>query len=267
MGTFGYINSDGQIPITNLNLSPLQTGWVLDQALDWSAWISYSDNYGRNDQSPTFSGKSDNWSQIPIDFQGICMGGIIHLSVRGIMRDSVTGAKDNVSWDGHSSILGQNPSSLNVKNRLGDLKMQVIAYKESNPKWNQFGGDGLPIIAPDAGYGIMQLTPPGSTTQIWNWKDNVDAGKAIYYGGINTVQNHYNNLIATSPALMNLVTRDLQKAFYQYYNTGNKGFYWVPNSTNNGWIKNPNHNYTDYGDDAFNIESQITNQSIYPPAW
>jgi hypothetical protein len=199
---FASIGSNGQIPTTNLLLSPLQPGWVLDQALDWSGWITYND-HGRNDQSPIFQGKSDNWSPIPIDFQGICMGGVIHMSVRATVRDTITGAIDNIHWDGHSTIIGRNPNKQDVKNRLSDIKTQVIGYKESSPKWAQFGSDGLPVVDAKLGFGIMQLTnsPIPSTSQIWNWKDNVDAGKKKYQDGIVVVQNHYNNLRTAHPQL------------------------------------------------------------------
>ena len=266
MAAFAYINPNGQIPTTNLVLQPLKPGWVLDSPLTWSAWITYSD-HSRNDQSPIFSGHSDVWSPITIDFQGICMGNVIHMSVKAVVRDVATGAKDNISWDGHNSILGQNPSVSDVKSRLGNIKTQVIAYKESSPKWKQFGADGLPVVDVMLGFGIMQLTnsPKPTPTEIWNWKDNVDAGIKKYNDGITVVQNHYNNLRTSHPTLPALSAADLQKAYYQYYNSGNN-FYWLPNSANDGWIKNPNSQFYVYGDDAVDIESRV-NAGNPPAGW
>ena len=58
----------------------------------------------------------------------------------------------------------------------------------------------------------------------------------------------------------------LQAILYQLYNTGSSlaAWYYLPNSTGNGWIKNPNANYTNYADKAVAYEQSVRNGS---PPW
>jgi hypothetical protein len=260
---FAMIQPDGTLPTTNFTPPPLTAGWEMIMALSWTASISYTSN-GRNDQSGQFSGMSDLWSPIPVDFQGIVQGGTISLAISASVRDIVTGATDIVKWNGTSIIGGLNPSTANVKTRLGDLPSQVAAYKES--RFAQFDASNFPKVGTPQGFGIMQLdnSPPATSQQIWVWMQNVDAGKSKFASGAGTISQHYANLIAANPNLPTLDAPSLKVATYQYYNTGNKGFYWVPNATGDDWIKNPTLAYTAYGDDAARIEGLVTNGT--PPS-
>lgn len=263
LGAFAYIDAEGHIPTTPLRLKPLALGWSLVGAASWTAYIQYTDN-NRNDRSATFSGQSPTWSPIGIDFQGLCAGGDIHLEVTGTARDDRTGAVDNLHWAGTNTIRGTNADDATVKSRLGDLFSKVVAYKES--RFKHFLGDGLPKWGPPDGFGLMQIDrhpDPATSAQIWNWKQNCDDGKALATAGRQTIAQHYRNQIAAHPTLPALSGDRLKFAEYQYYNAGNKGFYWIPNADFTDWRKN-DPAYTAYGDDAVRIETAVVAGN--PPA-
>jgi len=261
---FAFIQPDVTIPTTNLNLSPLQAGWELVGEVAWNATISYTD-HSRNDQVP-ISGSSTVWTPLPIDFQGVVQGGTISMSVSAQVRNITTGAMDHVSWSGTSTIRGLNPAKADIKTRLGDIQSQVISFKEST--FAQFGGDNLPVFGSPNGFGVMQLdnSPVPTARQIWDWMQNVDGGKGKFTSGQQVIQQHYANLIAAHAKLPALTPGQLKLAAYQYYNSGNKGFYWLPNASFNGWVKNPVSSYTAYGDDAVRIEG-LVNAGTPPLGW
>lgn len=95
---------------------------------------------------------------------------------------------------------------------------------------------------------------------------NVDAGKAKSDSGQQVIRQHYANLTAAQPQLPKLTSDQLKVASYQYYNSGNNGFYWLPNSTFDGWVKNPMSVFTAYGDDAVRLE-ELLNAGTQPPGW
>lgn len=86
---------------------------------------------------------------------------------------------------------GKNPMCSELGSYLSDDIYKAIAYRESN--WTQFTQQGEPKTSGSA-YGVMQIERrswknkswPGTTTPInwdsvlWDWKYNVDLGKAIY---------------------------------------------------------------------------------------
>jgi hypothetical protein len=250
------------VPTTNLNLTPLQAGWELIDAVNWTASISYSD-HSRSDKAQ-ISGASPVWTPIPIDFQGVVQGGAISMQVSASVRDIKTGATDKLSWSGNSQILGMNPTKQDIKNRIVDLQSQVIAFKESG--FAQFGADNLPLFGPPNGFGVMQLdnSPTPTARQIWDWMQNVDAGKAKFVAGQRTIGQHYANLIAAHPQLAALTSDQIKFASYQYFNSGNNGFYWIPNASFDGWVKNSSNTFTAYGDDAVRIEGLVSSGT--PPA-
>ena len=164
---FAFTQPNATIPTTNLTLSRLQAGWELLGQASWNATISYTD-HSRNDQV-SISGSSAVWTPLPIDFQGVVQGGTISLKVSAQVRNIQTGATNNLSWSGTSTIRGLNPTKADIKTRLGDVQSQVIAFKEST--FAQFGGDNLPIFGPPNGFGVMQLdgSPVPTARQIWDW--------------------------------------------------------------------------------------------------
>jgi hypothetical protein len=261
---FAFIQPNVTIPTTNLTLSPLQAGWELVGEVAWNASISYTD-HSRNDQAP-ISGSSSVWTPIAIDFQGVVQGGTISMNLSANVRSTQTGATNKLTWSGTSTIRGLNPTKADIKARLGNVQSQVIAFKEST--FAQFGADNLPVFGPPNGFGVMQLdnSPTPSARQIWDWMQNVDAGQSKFASGQQVVRQHYANLIAANPKLPALISDQLKLASYQYYNSGNNGFYWVPNAALNGWTKNSASALTAYGDDAARVEG-LVNGGTPPPGW
>ena len=265
---FAFIGPDVTIPVTNLELPALPTGWVLNGSVSWSAFIDYTD-HGRNDTSATLTGTSAVWSPIPIDFAGIVQGGTIHFHVQADIKNSTTGATDTRKLDGTNAIRGQNPTKDTVKSRLGDIALQVIAYIESIFTFNQFDGSGLPLFGAPNGFGVMQLdnSPTPTAREIWDWQQNVDGGKGKYSDGQTVVRQHYKNLRTAHPTLPDLTDAELHLADYAAYNAGTGSqdrFYWQPNAAFNGWIKNTNTAFTQYADKAIGIEQNVAAGS--PPA-
>ena len=81
-------------------------------------------------------------------------------------------------------ILGKNPDQARVETFLktiDDVKgFEKLLEQESKFK-NFINADGYPIVAFDGGYGMTQMTSPAPTfTQIWNWKENIKGGTALY---------------------------------------------------------------------------------------
>jgi len=88
----------------------------------------------------------------------------------------------SASYQGNSytltfNILGQNPSASAVRSALGTSPwfLAQIAQQES-PGYQQFTGSGYPTWGAPSGYGIMQLDPPRSVSDMWVWTTNVTDG-------------------------------------------------------------------------------------------
>lgn len=272
---FAVVGVSGSIPTTPLALAPLAPGWEMVHALSWNATISYNSN-GRND-SVSFGGLSDVWSPIQIDFQGNVQGGTIALSVNAAVVNSVTGQQDTIPWSGVSSIIGLNPIPHDiVRAQLGNITLQVIAYKETLPgqRFQQFKPDGSPCFGLPNGFGIMQLDPPSDPRQIWNWQLNVIEGKARFQTAQTVAANYAARMRAAHPNLRALSGDESYCMAATYYNGGGaNGFHYVPNSNGDDWIRNPNPtgnpNFAqalNYGDSALNLLTSVENGSL-PNDW
>lgn len=233
---------------------------TLNGKLTYEAQIQYSE-HGRNDKTPIVAGSSNSLS-FTIDFGYIVQGGTLQVDLHVPYRqpDGTTGIlQRNDTW----SIRGENPTRADVKSRLGEIELQVIAYKES--RFHQFvpqgNRQGLPVFGfseHGGGFGIMQLDPPKTARQIWDWKQNVDAGKALYATKQREVVQHFKNERQSHPEAPDLSSEQYKIALYQYYNGH---FYWVWNSTKRVWEKESGIN--DYGEDCLRVEKQV--QAGTPP--
>ena len=72
---------------------------------------------------------------------------------------------------------------------FGDSLKQFIPFGEANAS--------MPNVSPDFGFGLSQLTNPRPfATEIWNWKENVDAAyKLLKNTKEKEMRRHYSNLI------------------------------------------------------------------------
>ena len=230
----------------------------------------YSD-HGRNDASPTINvNATATDGSFTVDWGSTVQGGHWVYQRQMPVRHIPSGAVKVYSW-AHADkgdIRGQNPDQGAVKTRLGSLEHQVVCFKESRPKWCQFGTDGLPSFGAPNGFGLMQLDngPTPTAREIWDWQQNLDAGVKKYEDGKGTVRQHYKNVKAIHPNIPDLTDDQLRFAYYQYYNAGNNGFYWIPDSAGASWVKNPNAAYTDYGDEAVRFED-LVKAGTPPPGW
>lgn len=123
-------------------------------------------------------------SQWTVPFNGKFTGGKTILIVNATTSENIT-FSDTVYIN---SIIGDNPSASEVKGGLS-LEQQVLVYMESRPKWKQFNDNtrdsynvhGNPIYGPPNGFGLMQIdTPPPTESELWNWKENLNAGIKLF---------------------------------------------------------------------------------------
>jgi hypothetical protein len=79
-------------------------------------------------------------------------------------------------------VLGKQPSPEKIKAYLearDATALEKLVAQESRFK-HFIELDSEPVIAGDKGYGLTQLTRPVPTfSQIWSWKENLDAGIAL----------------------------------------------------------------------------------------
>src|SRR5690606_35843843 len=81
-------------------------------------------------------------------------------------------------------IRGRNPGQARVLSHLSIIPnttgFEKIIEKESSFR-NFIDADGEPLLSFDGGYGLTQITnPKPSFEQIWNWKENINSGCALY---------------------------------------------------------------------------------------
>lgn len=139
-------------------------------------------------------------------------GGTTQLNFRNIIRGGDLTIGVTVTIDGCTysdtitvTILARNPSVDAIKSQLGDNHvLWRIASRESD--FTQFLTDGYPLWSHDklGGVGIMQLTPPSSDDQIWDWTENCKGGQAKLQYGFN-IANRWHTTVENSLDFRNLV--------------------------------------------------------------
>jgi hypothetical protein len=269
---FAVIGADCTIPTTPLTLNPLAPGWEMVSQLTWNATIAYT-GHGRTD-TVSFSGMSDVWSPVLINFQGNVQGGTITLQISAPVVDTGSGVHKTIPWTGTSLIIGTYPISHNtVRARLASDALNAIAYMETlaGQRFQQFLPDGTPCFGAPNGFGVMQLDPPDNARQIWDWEQNVDAGKARFQTALNVANNYFARAIAAHPGLPQPSNDQILCSAMTYYNGGGaNGFHYIPNSAGNDWVRNPNATGNaafaqalNYGDNGIALLHQV--QSGSPP--
>jgi hypothetical protein len=200
------------------------------------------------------------------DFGNTIMGGILQIAV--VVTINGKKYEDNVSVE----IRGENPDKAALKAELRELKYQVLTYKEST--WRQFyttGVDkGLPIFGPPCGYGLMQLDPPPSYREIWDWRANVRGGIEHFnadYKAATGLAAYVKNYYKGKEPVTNLSEEQILRQAYYSYNAGrayrtkdkNNNYIWWPyyvwDTKKDTWTTNKDRsaNGAIYADDAINI--------------
>ena len=177
-------------------------------------------------------------------------------------------------------IIGENPTKQEVKNGL-TIQEQVVAYKEN--KWCHFSSNGLPSWGVPSGYGLMQLDPPDNNQQIWNWRENREAGvNLLAYKHTRALgyPSRERNKAGSSRALCfrnvtDFTTEEqIWKETFQRYN-GGENWRWVPGgrqddpNTSGNWeqiITNSKGEPVDYGREAWQIYQNVLNGNP-PVGW
>ncbi|MBI2428479.1 MAG: hypothetical protein HYV29_06725 [Ignavibacteriales bacterium] len=267
---------------------------------DWKLTAQWEnkENYGKSKRliTETFTGtttaSNDNVSEWKIDWKNKTRGG------KDVMLEvtASAGGKTYTSGviDKPYEILGMNPTPAMVKEGLA-IEEQVIVYMESKPKWKHFVTDfNFPIFGDPHGYGLMQLDfPSASDEQVWNWKANKEAGKALF-AEKKSIATNFPKSIRNRTKLPKKDEKYLSSGYkgatdfnttelilresFQRYNGGNYWF-WKPNDPDDPeeggewfvavkprkWEKEP------YGTRAWSVYQQVINANngigTYPKKW
>jgi hypothetical protein len=247
------ISTAPQLPVINVQWYWQSPGYSI-VSVNHRAFILYAE-HGRNDQSQQLRFTNNNLTSV-LNFGGEVMGGALDCYCSVNWRRTSDGATGTTPEGSQFfGILADSPSKPDVRAAVGDLALQVIAYKEA--RFRQFDNASLPLWGPPNGFGIMQLdTPRPTSRQIWDWRDNIAGGKGLYTHKQSEVQQHYDNEYKKYPKAPKLTPEQLRLALYQYYNGG---WYWVWDVTAKKW-----QGTGVYGDDAMSIQKAVA--AGHPPS-
>lgn len=94
-------------------------------------------------------------------------------------------------------INGLNPSETAVKGYLGNSPWFLTRLVRQESSYRQFeSSPGNPLFGPPNGWGLTQTDPPPTESAIWNWKSNVDAGKAVVSSKGSSAISFWNRQVA-----------------------------------------------------------------------
>ena len=136
------ITSEPRLPAIPIALQ-FGPGFSLNGEATYKSFIDYTE-HGKSDISHTVSSHTPSLS-FSIDFGAIIQGGTFHLEMM-VPWHHTSWETDVQQFRGISNIRGINPSKPEVKSRLGDIALQITAYRES--RFRQFGDDQLPLFGP-----------------------------------------------------------------------------------------------------------------------
>lgn len=224
-----YIDEDAKFPeivfaIDTEYSGPFQWSWTIS----WPAAVSgLYESRKRGKVLKTFSvngisvGAEKTWNA---NLLGLSIGGTLSVTVKAgadIFKRSVT-------------ILGKNPAKekiLAFLSTLDNIKgMEVLLRQES--KFKHFiDVDNQPIVSFDAGYGVTQMTNPApSYQQVWDWKENIKVGAALYRLKQREAEAHLSQGKRT-------YTEEQLKL--ETWARWNGGVYHVWDTNNKRWARNP----------------------------
>ena len=171
-GSTVYITQAPVMPALVANLVAAQ-GATLSGNVSWQVVFHYN-TAGSYDWSDTVPAQPRTLSDLSAwnisgDMSGVAGGNATMAYVYG----SYTGTFK-------FQVLGTNPTPDMVRSRLGAdpwFLQQLVNHESGYLQFNEKGTRGTPNFGPPNGFGIMQLDPPDSSFQIWDWTQNVDAGK------------------------------------------------------------------------------------------
>lgn len=172
-------------------------------------------------QSGNFQSDSAWWTIT--SFDGALIGGIAEVFC--------CSADDRESgWE--FAVCGRQPNAIAVRAFLATIPdtdgFDRIIEQESH--FRHFRAEGVPIVSFDGGYGMCQLTNPVPTfEQVWNWKENVRAGAALFQRKVNAARAYLSQ--QGRPFTPDQLRREAVTRW-------NGGSYHRWNG--NAWVRNPN---------------------------
>jgi hypothetical protein len=231
------ITTEPKLPPIPIQLQ-LNPGFSLNGEIQYSSFIEYTE-HNRNDRTQTITGRSASLS-FTVNFGDVVQGG--HFSIDLTIPWKHTSGQTGIGrLTGQSSVRGINPTKADSKARLGGIEVQVTGYRES--RFRQFDSSELPLFGLPNGFGIMQLdTPPATARQVWDWKANVDAGKALFATKANDARTYPARVRQQYPDATDFTAEQLKMETYQRFNGG---AYWKWDDANKKWVKSPPNNYAD----------------------
>ena len=199
-------------------------------------------------------------------------------------------------------VLGYNALQKIVRERLGNLRSQLICWQES--RFQQFTAQTAFWLswntkpetvnrAKDNGFGLMQITgcEPVTNAILWDWRENINAGKrficscaenaGIYVYQVRTGANwtketggEPENQGTAYPDATAFTEEQLNMEVWSRYNSNKRYYDWKPATTNPNnpgeWIQRtketPNRTGTDYANTIHGYAVKISNGE-YPPLW
>jgi hypothetical protein len=152
----------------------------------FTASLTFSGNVtphgnGRSTQHRAITAQTGPRNTFAIPFTEVRGGALlVNVSVRIGAAAPIIVASQNLT------IVGTNPTPAAIKsyaNSIGATKVRFRKQMRQESSLEQFRSTGWPKYSSDnlGGVGLCQITRPAPTAdQVWNWKDNVDAGWALY---------------------------------------------------------------------------------------
>lgn len=136
---------------------------------------------GHNTQHSNITAQVSTRNSFVIPFTQI-RGGVltVAVSVRVGSAAPITAASTGLT------VIGTNPTAGQIKaqaNAIGATKVRFRKQMRQESSLEQFRSTGWPKYSGDnlGGVGLCQITRPAPTPdQVWNWKDNVQAGWSLY---------------------------------------------------------------------------------------
>lgn len=224
-----WISPNAKMPVVPIQLT-LKPGFSL-VALSYSARIDYKD-HGRNDTTGLRTG-SPNKLSFTINFGASPQGGAFVIDMPVKIKRNSDGAIASRTISGSSNVRGRQPSKSNVKAALSNIELKVTAYRES--RFRQFTNAGKPLFGPPHGFGVMQIdNPPATARQIWDWKDNVRAGIALFNQKKEDARTYPARVRKNHPTATDFTPAQLKLETYQRYNGGG---YWQWDPESSKWKK------------------------------
>jgi len=224
-----YIDDDAVFPLIDFEIKtdlpgPYKWSWVMA----WDAHVSGLREKPRGGKVASFSEKGSftqdgtMWNAKSINK---VVGGTLTVTVDA-------GAQ---KFQRTVVVLGKQPAPATIKAYLearDATALEKLVAQESRFK-HFIELDSAPVVAGDKGYGLTQLTRPVPTfSQIWSWKENLDAGIALVAVKKKEAKRHLDSHGASS------YTQDMLDL--ETISRWNGGSYHEWNSTEKKWQRKNN---------------------------